>query len=47
MFRATKPVNLWMRRSGWLIAIWIASVCFLAVAASLLRLLMKLCGMKG
>lgn len=47
MIRAANPVNLWVRRACWLIAIWIVSVAALAVAASLLRLLMKLCGMKG
>jgi hypothetical protein len=47
MIRAAKPANLWIRRAGWLIAIWIVSVAALAVAASLLRLLMTLCGMKS
>jgi len=47
MMGAATPVSLWIRRFGWLIAIWIAGVCFLAVAASLLRLIMKLCGMQG
>jgi Protein of unknown function (DUF2474) len=47
MIRVARPVNLWIRRAAWLIAIWIASVASLAVAASLLRLLMTLCGMKG
>jgi hypothetical protein len=47
MIRVARPVNLWIRRATWLIAIWIASVAALAVAASLLRLLMTLCGMKG
>jgi hypothetical protein len=47
MIRAAKPVTLWIRRAGWLFAIWIVSVVALAVAASLLRLLMTLCGMKS
>ncbi|WP_243050321.1 DUF2474 family protein [Dyella sp. RRB7] len=47
MIRAAKPVHLWIRRAGWLIALWIASVATLAAAASLLRLLMTLCGMKS
>jgi len=47
MIGAAKPVSLWTRRFGWLIAIWLASACSLAVAASLLRLIMKLCGMQG
>lgn len=47
MSQTAKPVDLWVRRVGWLIAIWIVSVTALAAAASLLRLLMTLCGMKG
>jgi hypothetical protein len=47
MIRTAKPEDHWIRRVGWLIAIWIGSVVALAAAASLLRLLMTLCGMKG
>lgn len=39
---ATQPVKmpLWLRRVGWLVLIWAASVAALGVAAWLLRLLM-------
>lgn len=47
MIRTEKPVILWIRRAGWLVAIWFASVLALAIAASLIRSLITLCGMKG
>ncbi|WP_349256704.1 DUF2474 domain-containing protein [Dyella sp.] len=47
MIWMAKPINVWIRRSGWLITIWIVSVWALAVVASLIRLLMSLCGMRG
>jgi hypothetical protein len=47
MIQTAKPINLWIRRTGWLVAIWIASVVALAIVASLIRSLMTLCGMKG
>lgn len=39
---ATHPVRipLWLRRVGWLVLIWVASVAALGAAAWLLRLLM-------
>ena len=36
----------WIRRFGWLIAIWAASVAALALAAALMRLLMHAAGMR-
>lgn len=35
----------WLRRLGWLIAIWTASVAALALAAVLIRALMQIAGM--
>ncbi|MGV6875783.1 DUF2474 domain-containing protein [Pseudochelatococcus sp. B33] len=35
----------WLRRIGWLMLIWIASVGALAVVAVLFRLLMSMAGM--
>jgi hypothetical protein len=37
---------LWMRRLGWLVALWLAGVAALAVVAWLLRVLMHAAGMK-
>ncbi len=36
---------LWLRRVGWLILIWAASVAALAVVAVLFRMLMSLAGL--
>jgi hypothetical protein len=38
--------RLWLRRFGWLVAIWAASVAALALAAALMRLLMHAAGMR-
>jgi hypothetical protein len=38
--------RLWLRRFGWLVAIWAASVGALALAAALIRLLMGAAGMR-
>jgi hypothetical protein len=38
---------LWMRRLAWLAAFWLAGVGCLAVAASLLKLLMRAAGLSG
>jgi hypothetical protein len=38
--------RLWLRRFGWLVAIWTASVAALALAAALIRLLMRAAGMR-
>jgi Protein of unknown function (DUF2474) len=37
--------KLWLRRIGWLVLIWSASVAALGVAAFALRLLMSAAGM--
>lgn len=47
MTGTAKSVNLWIRRVGWLVAIWIASVIALGIVASSIRSLMTLCGMKS
>jgi hypothetical protein len=38
--------RLWLKRFGWLVAIWAASVAALALAAALMRLLMQAAGMR-
>ncbi len=38
-------VQRWLRRMGWLVGIWLASVTVLAFAAWALRLLMQAVGM--
>lgn len=40
-----RPRGLWLRRLGWLVAIWAASVAALAVAAVVIRMLMNMVGM--
>ncbi len=40
----TRP-RLWLRRIGWMILIWLASVAALAVLALLFRLLMRAAGL--
>lgn len=40
-----RPRGLWLRRLGWLVAIWAASVAALAVVAMLVRMLMNMAGM--
>jgi hypothetical protein len=37
----------WLRRVGWLILIWAASVAALAVVATLFRLMMHAAGLTG
>jgi hypothetical protein len=37
--------RLWLKRTGWLIAIWAASIAALAVLAYILRLVMSAVGM--
>jgi hypothetical protein len=37
---------LWMRRLGWLVALWLAGVAMLAAVALLLRVLMHAAGMR-
>ncbi|MFC5521337.1 DUF2474 domain-containing protein [Polaromonas jejuensis] len=37
-------LSTWLKRSGWLVLIWAASVATLGVAAWLLRLLMRAAG---
>lgn len=36
---------LWLKRLGWMVAIWAASVAALAVVAGLMRLLMHAAGL--
>jgi len=36
---------MWLRRIGWLIAIWAGSIAALTVVALLFRVLMKMAGM--
>jgi len=37
----------WLRRVGWLVALWAGGVAALAVVALLLRLLMQAAGMRA
>lgn len=37
----------WLRRIGWLVVIWVASVAGLAVAAWLLKAVMRIAGLSG
>jgi hypothetical protein len=37
----------WLRRLGWLVLIWGASIAALAVVATLLRILMGFAGLKA
>jgi hypothetical protein len=39
-------LRLWLKRVGWLIALWAASVAALGVAAMLMRLLMRAVGLR-
>jgi hypothetical protein len=38
--------RLWLKRIGWLVALWAAGVAALALAAGLMRLLMHASGMR-
>ncbi|PNG25726.1 DUF2474 domain-containing protein [Methylocella silvestris] len=40
------PGKLWLRRVGWLVLIWSASVAALGVVALLLRALMSAAGLR-
>jgi hypothetical protein len=39
-------LRLWLRRIGWMVALWAASVAALGVAAALMRLLMQAIGLR-
>ena len=43
----TAGAQRWLRRIGWLVVIWAASVACLAVAAWLLKGVMRLAGLSG
>jgi hypothetical protein len=43
--RQKAPPHLWLKRVGWLVLIWAASVCALGVFAYGLRLVMRAVGM--
>ncbi|MBC9246876.1 DUF2474 domain-containing protein [Paracoccus sp. 11-3] len=45
MAGSNAPFNLWLRRIGWLIAIWAGSIAVLAVIAFIFRILMKFAGL--
>lgn len=45
MLNAATMARLWLRRLGWLVLLWIASISALALVAALLRLLMSAVGM--
>jgi hypothetical protein len=38
--------GLWLRRAGWLVALWLAGVAALGVVALLLRIAMRAAGMR-
>lgn len=42
---ASRPGALWVRRVGWLVLIWVASVAVLGVVALVFRAVMTLAGM--
>jgi hypothetical protein len=44
---ATARTRLWLRRFGWLIAIWAGGVLALGAVAALIRLLMEAAGLRG
>ena len=43
--RSPVPEHSWLRRVGWLVLIWAASVAALGVVAGLFRLLMSVAGL--
>jgi hypothetical protein len=43
----TARTRLWLRRVGWLVAIWAAGVLALAAVATLIRLLMAAAGLRS
>jgi Protein of unknown function (DUF2474) len=42
---ASRSTPLWLRRAGWMVLIWTASVAALAVVSLVLRLVMNAAGM--
>ncbi len=47
MSAASPRAPLWLRRIGWLVAIWTGSVAALAFVALLFRLIMNAAGLNG
>jgi Protein of unknown function (DUF2474) len=47
MAAGSAKAKFWLRRLGWLVLLWSASVAALGVAAFALRLLMSMAGMTG
>jgi hypothetical protein len=45
--KARTGVPLWLRRLGWMVAIWVGGVVALAIVAFLLRVLMHAAGMRS
>lgn len=45
MAGARPALRLWLRRIGWLVALWAASVAALGLAAWLMRLSMRAAGL--
>jgi hypothetical protein len=43
----TGRTRLWLRRLGWLVAIWAAGVLALGAVATLIRLLMTAAGLRS
>jgi len=43
--RSPAPDHSWLRRVGWLVLIWAASVAALGFVAGLLRIIMSLAGL--
>jgi hypothetical protein len=43
--RSPAPEQSWLRRVGWLVLIWAASVAALGVVAGLFRIIMSLAGL--
>ncbi|HMJ40828.1 MAG TPA: DUF2474 domain-containing protein [Pseudolabrys sp.] len=43
--RSSVGASTWLRRAGWLVLIWAASVLALGVVAGLFRMLMTLAGL--
>ena len=42
---SSQRAGLWLRRSGWLLAIWTGSVLALAIVAMLFRVVMSFAGL--
>ena len=45
-FLRMRPMPLWLRRLGWMLALWVGGVAALGVVAWLLRVLMHAAGMR-